>query len=758
MWNEHVTRLWLSLALAAVLALGLVASLMVYDASQRVAETTELLVDRAISDLDSVARLRAEIAEHERLAYELYAAIDADTFRPRLLEQRATVKAHLPELLELGLSKSEMGSVEERWAGIVTDVDELIDNIAADNTDWDGARAQLKRIRDRRRTINPILDDLTSQLQARVEMAQQRNRSELGFMSSLVFAYTVAIVLVALGVGWLLHRLFKTNERNHALAQFPARNPLPVLTVDAAGEIGYANESAHRFVNDVLGADAAVRALLPDRIARQFSRSGSDRRQGVIEGQVGDQTLTYHWHWLEDRRLFHVYVRDVTAERAAEARLRQMAYEDDITGLFNRQAMLEYLENLLRRRRGAGLAVLSMERFHLLASTLGFSGSDAVLERFGKTLSSVVEASLGQSAAVARMEAGAFAIGWLPAGDEPVADELTGLLDRLPAVVQTPRRLFHTAYNIGACLVDGDDNRSTEDMLSDASAALQAVERRADTRCLIHNATIRDKEQQVLRIEEKLREAIDTGERGLTIHLQPQVAMAAEGDTSPIVGAEALIRWTDPELGEMSPGQFIPIAEQSGLIVELGRWVIKRALDMLADWRDDPQLCHIRLAINAAAVELYGQDYADQVIDGLDRRGVAPDRLEVEITERVLADSAAMSRADNLKKLCHAGVRLAIDDFGTGYSSLAYLATMPINQIKIDKQFVDPLPPEKDARVLAPVMVNLAGELQLECLAEGVETAEQAAYLRRIGCPYAQGFYYAKPGPREEFERLVRSD
>ncbi len=203
-----------------------------------------------------------------------------------------------------------------------------------------------------------------------------------------------------------------------------------------------------------------------------------------------------------------------------------MAYEDDINGLSNRQAMLEYLEDLLGRRRGACLAVLSMERFHLLAPTMGFSGSDEVLKRFGQSMSSEVQAMLGQDAAVARMEAGAFAIGWMPAGDKLVVDQLSGVLDRLPAVICTPRVLFHAAYNPGACRVDKDDRRSAEDVLSDANAALQAVERRADTRCLIHDSAIRDEEQQVPRIEEKLREAIDTGERSLTIHLQPQVAMA----------------------------------------------------------------------------------------------------------------------------------------------------------------------------------------------------------------------------------------
>jgi len=745
-----LSRLALVLTFSFILGLGLAASLLVYRAADRVGRSNHHLVQAAMPELSAIASLRAEIAEHERLAYELYAVIDADEFGPLLRQQRAVVNDQLDDLPHLGLSGERTRLVQDAWRAIIDKVDDLIRNIGAETTDWDLAREQLKFISDNRRMIDPILGKLAGRLQARAEVAEQRAQQDLGFMSRLVLIYTLVIGLIAVAIGWLLYRLVQSNENNRTLAQFPARNPMPVLKLDEHAGLRYANEAAHRFAREHLGGNAGAGALATRRVAERFRARDDQQRQGSIEERVGQRHVEYNWHWLPDRRVFHVYLRDITAEQAARQRLRRMAYEDDVTDLGNRRALGQALARMLEDGTDVCLALVGSERFHLLAPSVGFSGADAVLQQLGRDIRSTARVQLSEDVVVARLESAVFAMAWRVSGTDagsPLTFER--LLDAMPNVVRTAHVVFHPGWNMGVSRAGSQ--ASAESIISDAGAALLAAEKRAGVRCLIHDESIREQEQRALIIEEKLREAIETGERGLRVHLQPQVALA----TGEIVGAEALLRWSDPELGEMSPGVFIPVAEQSGLIAQLGRWVTGTCLDMLVEWQDDERLESVRVGVNVAPEEMHDAGYAERIIDGLGRRGISPDRFEIEITERVLADSSLVASVDSLGRLSRAGVHIAIDDFGTGYSSLAYLVGMPITRIKIDKQFVDGLPPGEQP-VLAPAIINLARELRMECLAEGVETAEQAEYLLQNGCELAQGYHYAAAMPREAFERLVR--
>ncbi len=246
----------------------------------------------------------------------------------------------------------------------------------------------------------------------------------------------------------------------------------------------------------------------------------------------------------------------------------------------------------------------------------------------------------------------------------------------------------------------------------------------------------------------ELQRALRHGE--MVLHFQPQVSVAGQ-----VEGAEALVRWQHPSRGLMMPGTFIPLAEQSGLIVPLGQWVLEQACQLLAQWARDPSLAPLTLAVNVSARQLLQPGFVSEVLEALERAGVPAQRLRLELTESVLVQdmSLAVSRIAELQ--AH-GVGCSLDDFGTGFSSLSYLKRLPLSELKIDKSFVDDLPgSESDAAIVRSILA-LGQSLGLKVIAEGVETAAQLAYLHQLGCPLFQGYWFSRPLPQEAFEAYVR--
>ena len=743
-------RFVLVLILVTIFVLGLAASVLVYNASQRVAAGNHQLIDRALADLQIISRFRDELTEHERLAYELYAVIDAEQFRPLLAQQRQVVESRIPFLREAGISREEMNVLQNSWAGIVAEVDRLRENIGTKATDWDLARAQLKNISDERRAVSPLLDELTERAESRAHRAERRIDEDLELMSWLVIGYTAIILVIAAVVGWMLRRLFMANQANQALAQFPARNPMPVLTVSPSGHVQYANQAAHEFAVGIGTPDADPGELVTaSRLSAMYDASAAIAH-GQEEAEIGGRMLAYHWHRLTDQQIIHIYIRDITAQREAENKLRRLAFEDEVTGLMNRNALVRKLNS--EGKRSLCVCLLSIKRFDVVRFNSGFSVADRLLVAFSRHFKPAVQEHLDDSVRVARIEGALFAILWHRPDDGVSVDQaMESLLNALPQVLRSGREVFHAAYHMGIRCCEAGERPEPETLLSDADAALRAAQGSTRSSHVVHDQSIRDEQQNILKIERRLRRAIDSNAQGLDIHLQPKVSLSSGS----IVGAEALIRWHDEQLGPVAPDRFIPIAEQSGLIIDLGHWVANRVIAILADWQLNPALRGLHVAINAAPQELEFPGYAERIIDALQRNGVDPQQLEVEVTERVLADADNIARLDPLGQLRRAGLAVSVDDFGTGYSSLAYLSTFPISHIKIDRKFVEQLPPRDHQAALARIIVNLARELGLGSVAEGVETAEQAEYLRAAGCEFAQGYFFSRPLKRQDFETMM---
>jgi diguanylate cyclase (GGDEF)-like protein len=423
--------------------------------------------------------------------------------------------------------------------------------------------------------------------------------------------------------------------------------------------------------------------------------------------------------------------------RRAEQQLEYLAYTDPVTGLPNRRCTYEALESeiALRGADGGrfGLLLLDLDNFKVVNDTAGHAAGDRLLRQ----VASVLRATVRPSDHVGRIGGDEFAVIVSPL--EKPAD-LVCIAQRILEGLRHPLQIegleVTATASIGASAFPADALTMSE-LLSNSDAALYRAKGNGRDNVSVFEPEMIQATQRRAGLERDLRRHLEAGL--LELAYQPQYACAS----SALAGVEALLRWPHPQLGYVSPAEFIPLAEESGLIVELGKWVLERACeDAAALYRETG--VQLSMAVNVSARQLRDPGFIRKVEATLARTGVRPDRLELELTESVLMEDldAAVAFMQRVRAL---GVRLSIDDFGTGYSSLAYLQTFPINHLKIDRSFVRLLP--QSGTMIASAVIGLAHGFNLTVVAEGVEEPEQLEWLRQAGCDYVQGYLLARPMP-----------
>ena len=320
------------------------------------------------------------------------------------------------------------------------------------------------------------------------------------------------------------------------------------------------------------------------------------------------------------------------------------------------------------------------------------------------------------------------------------------LLDAIAQPFSIDGNSFTVTCSIGIALHPAD-GESMDELVKHAGSAVQRVKEEGRASYRFHLAHEDVDLRARIRLDHAMRQGLERGD--FRLHYQPQVELAS----GRIIGAEALVRWRDPELGDIGPAQFIPVAEDSGFIVPIGDWVLSEAVRQAADWR--ARGLEMPVSINVSAVQFRQPNFVGRVAGALEQAGLPPRLLELELTESILLADANDALA-RMRSLADLGVAMAIDDFGTGYSSLGYLKRFPIRRLKIDRSFVRGLPGEESDEGIAQAIVNLARALKLEVIAEGVETAAQRDFLGAAGCDQYQGFLCSPAVSAEQFEALLR--
>jgi len=460
-------------------------------------------------------------------------------------------------------------------------------------------------------------------------------------------------------------------------------------------------------------------------------------------------------------------LQDITERRVAEECIRKLAYYDSLTGLPNRTMFRESLVGAMSRaeRHGTALAVmfLDLDKFKRINDTLGHAVGDQLLAGAGQRLARCVrrDDTLARHRDEPPVDAAVESAGALigrQGGDEFTiyledlheASDAAKVARRILAALARPFQLgpheivVSASIGIAVYPVDGGD---VDAILCNADAAMLHAKEMGGNGYQYYNRSMNAEALHKLALETSLRKAIERGE--FELHYQPILAVANDA----IVGAEALIRWRHPELGMVSPAEFVPLAEETGLIVPLTEWVLHTAMRQALAWQQ-AGLAPVSVAVNTSGVNFQRTAMAKIVAAALTASGLDPRWLELELTESVLMRDIEAANA-MLRELRDMGVRLSIDDFGTGYSSLSYLRRLPLHTLKIDRAFVRDLPDVDDAAAIATAILAMAKSLKLDVIAEGVETPAQLEFLRSHGCDQYQGYLYSPAVPAERFAAIL---
>jgi len=444
-------------------------------------------------------------------------------------------------------------------------------------------------------------------------------------------------------------------------------------------------------------------------------------------------------------------------KRLAEERIRRFAYRDDLTGLPNRQHFHQLLRSAVSRaqrsERRMALLFLDLDGFKKVNDTLGHEIGDKLLAEVACRFSKVLrvsdhlgrqsEAESAASSSISRLGGDEFTV-LLTEIHQPI--DATLVADRLLATLEEPIRLAGQDIFMGTSIgiaVFPEDGADAESLLRNADAAMYFAKGRGRNGYSFYSAEMNRSQSHRLEIESRLRIAIERGQ--LEIHYQPIYS----AETGLLVAAEALVRWREPEWGYVPPDDFIPVAEETGLIVALGQWVFLHVCEQVRRWRDE-QRAVIRIGVNVSGKQIREPGMVEMVRQALEATGVSPTQVELEITESTIMQDDALT-IQTLRQLKEMGVGLALDDFGTGYSSLSYLRRFTIDRVKIDRSFVSELPGNASDAALTSAIIAMAHGLQLDVVAEGVETDEQARFLELRGCDELQGYFFGRPCPAEEF-------
>lgn len=524
----------------------------------------------------------------------------------------------------------------------------------------------------------------------------------------------------------------------------------PFLEVNdvACERLGYSREELLRLhPQDIIQEDTERKI---NNITKAIIKHGHLTFEMTLTGKSGDVypvEVSAHVFPLGDSHVVLSIARDIRERKRAEEIIWHQAYHDALTGLPNRLLFRDRLEQALAyaRRHEKVLAVmfLDLDRFKTINDTLGHSVGDQLLQGVARRLTHCVR----EEDTVARMGGDEFTL-LLPEVEQ--VDDVARIAQKLIDALKPPFYIegyeLYSSTSIGIAFYP-NDGEEPETILKNADTAMYRAKDHGRNNYQLYAAEMSSLSFERLALGNMLRKALDHEE--LLVHYQPQLDLR----TGKIFGMEALVRWQHPDLGLISPLQFISLAEETGLISPLGEWVMRTACAQTKAWQA-AGLAPLRVAVNLSARQFKHVGLIDTVAQVLDDTGLEPQYLELELTESIVAENAEATIA-TLRDLKAMGIKLSIDDFGTGYSSLSYLKRFPLDLLKIDQSFVHHMTSDSDDAAIVTAVINMAHSLKLKVIAEGVQTEEQLSLLRRQDCDQVQGNLFSKPIAAEEFGQLL---
>lgn len=562
------------------------------------------------------------------------------------------------------------------------------------------------------------------------------------------------------------------REREAYSSDMLRHMPVGLVVLDDKGKVEFINHQFEELcgwkLEEIPSESALWNTLCPADPGTALRMQTMRTRQGVSAGRIslsGDHALMLSTRMGQEvpvdvssspmgNRILLSFV-DLSERKQAEEEILRLAYYDVLTNLPNRRMLLEELRKRLEDAHATklygALLVLDLDNFKTLNETMGYEFGDMLL----RLVSTRLLNNLSRQYTLARQGSDEFALLIQGLGRETAEGARQYIEERIVRPIQEALRdpffikdqALHVSVCMGAAIFGDDPSLTQEDLLKRADLALHKAKGEGQGTLQFFDPQMQQAANARAEMEKDLRVAMERNE--LMLYYQPQV----EHDR--VLGSEALLRWKHPVKGFVSPGVFVPIAEESGLILQLGEWVLNAACRQLAQWADNPEVNELSIAINVSARQFLLPDFVEKVQLALKKTGARPDLLELELTEGMLLTDVdeTIKKINTLKEM---GIRFALDDFGTGYSSLSYLRRLPLDKLKIDQSFVREVLVNGNDASIACTIVALGHSLGLRVIAEGVETREQRDFLSANGCTVWQGYYFSRPIPDEEFCAWVR--
>ncbi|MBP3040522.1 EAL domain-containing protein, partial [Bacillaceae bacterium Marseille-Q3522] len=547
------------------------------------------------------------------------------------------------------------------------------------------------------------------------------------------------------------------NEYNCDYKSLFENNPDLILSTDLIGKITNVNQAVEKTFT--LNKEEVIGTSIYQHIAnhdlsriKQFFKNAVNGKVQTFTMNLPDKKGTFQLYQMKsipitkNNQITGVYGigQNITAQKKLENKIFQLAYFDDVTGLPNRTSITDHVIKNIKRSKKFAVLFLDIDRFKMVNDSVGHDGGDQIL----KDLSGKIQRFLPAQSLLGRFTGDKFAavIGKKINRTE-LAQMATNILRDIAKPVVYDNKEFFITASVGICFFP-DDGMEEHELLKNADLSLNLAKQRGGNQMSFYSKALNDQALRRMELEGYLRKALHKQEFFLCY--QPLLDLT----TGKIYGSEALIRWNHPTLGLVSPADFIPLAEETGLIMEIGKWVLHTACKQNKKWHD-LGLGDFVISVNVSATQFQQTNFIDIVKGALLESGLKPEYLILELTESVMLWDMQYSM-QVMRSLQDMGVKVSIDDFGTGYSSLSYLKNLPINSLKIDRSFIENLEGNSSDIAIVKAIITMGQGLSIKVVAEGVETKEQIELLQSLHCHFAQGYYIHRPLNSNQYEEDLR--
>lgn len=727
-----------------IITLGIVLSSFVYLSTQNVEDNTLALVEQEIPIFEQLQRLDTLFIEEELYLNEYYASQNRNLYQENFKQTSVQTEQVLESLYSQNVKPEQIRELKAIHSKIVEMAVEFDQNMEFGDRNetamWDLARRHLEMFAMYRLEVKPIIGKIVAETNRRVENSYLQTKTSLTQTSQIVLAYSFLILIFAIFIGRHVKNYIFVSVKNKRLALFPQRNPNPILSLDQDNHVTFANPATRKLLKELnLEMVDFCSTLLNHVKQHQVDIAKQDLTSHKFEFPLSGKILDCELHWLKDLETWDLHLVDITKRKEAEAQILYQAFHRLDTGLYNRNKFVQTLDELTQTDNHVAIGSMEVRAYSRLVSRLGLDMANTVMIELAELLDQLFEDALAQhDYQFFQTSDKQFS---LIINTEFCTEQINKLVRTVESAVEN--KTFCNGLHIELDFGFGcypDHAQSSTDIIRCVNIALDHAIAIEHSSLVVFNNELGDAISKELELAEALREAIE--QEKLQLHYQPQLNIQQDQ----IIGVETLVRWP-VEGGFISPAEFIPVAEKTGMIIPLGEWIATQAClqakQLVAEGFSD-----IVVAINISPQQFQHPSFYEMILGILSHTQVAPENIELEITEGVIMYNEN-DTIDLLKKLRDLGLKLSIDDFGTGYSSLSYLKQFPIDKLKIDQSFIKSIDQNDADKAIVSTVVDLGNNLGLTLIAEGVEEASHLSILKDMGCQEIQGYYFSKPLPQQ---------